>query len=101
MEFNFGHWDGKAWSEIPKAELDAWCIDFTHYAPGGAETVEQWFNRVAWWLIKQGLTEQETIERNIPFPTALLVVGHAGWINAARLWLVSRYPYRPKTGQRL
>jgi len=78
IEFNFGAWDGLPWEAIDYAEMDDWCADFANYAPGGKENLQQLFSRVENWLkAHQGQNP--------------LVVGHAGWINAARL-LCSKQP---------
>lgn len=71
-EVDFGHWDGRPWCDIPLAELDAWCADFARHAPGGGESLERLFARVGHWLGTRP-------------PGPVLAVGHAGWINAARL----------------
>ncbi|GAA3713751.1 hypothetical protein GCM10022421_21300 [Oceanisphaera sediminis] len=76
-EVNFGHWDGRPWQQIPRAEIDAWCERFADHAPGGGENLHQLFARVEGWLA--------TLE-NQP----QLAVGHAGWINAARLLAAGR-----------
>jgi len=72
IEFNFGAWDGLPWELINRHEMDTWCSDFADYAPGGAENLKQLFSRVESWLSR---TTSET----------RLVIGHAGWINAARI----------------
>lgn len=85
-ELNFGDWDGKPWQHIAKQDIDAWCDDFAHYAPGGGESVQQLFARVALWLNQQRLNQQclnQQDEQSANSP--LLAVGHAGWINAATL----------------
>jgi alpha-ribazole phosphatase len=36
LEINFGDWEGLAWDEIPRRELDAWAAaPFEHVPPGG------------------------------------------------------------------
>jgi alpha-ribazole phosphatase len=75
-ELDFGTWDGRAWTDIPQAGVDAWCADFLHHAPGRGESVQRLFDRVAGWA---------------PPPGAALVVGHAGWM-LARRWLSSGQP---------
>lgn len=72
IEFNFGAWDGLPWEQISRNEMDAWIANFAHFTPGGAENLQQLFNRVEVWL-------------NQPTSQPRLVVGHAGWINAARM----------------
>lgn len=37
-EMNFGAWEGRAWDDIPRAEIDAWAADVAHYAPPGGES---------------------------------------------------------------
>ena len=37
-EMNFGAWEGQAWDDIPRAELDAWAADVAGYAPPGGES---------------------------------------------------------------
>lgn len=70
LEFNFGTWDGLPWEQIDCQEIDTWCNNFAEFAPGGTENLKQLFNRVEEWL-------------NLPANQPRLVVGHAGWINAA------------------
>lgn len=47
MEMDFGAWEGRAWAELPRAELDAWAADFLHARPHGGETVAELAARVA------------------------------------------------------
>ncbi|NJD24519.1 MAG: alpha-ribazole phosphatase family protein [Betaproteobacteria bacterium] len=37
-EMDFGNWEGMAWDDIPRAELDAWAADVAGYAPPGGES---------------------------------------------------------------
>ena len=39
QEMDFGAWEGRAWSDIPAAELDEWAADFLHARPHGGESV--------------------------------------------------------------
>ncbi|WP_375057937.1 histidine phosphatase family protein [Zobellella sp. DQSA1] len=71
-EADFGRWDGCPWPQIDRAEIDAWCADFATYAPGGGESLTTLFARVEEWLAR------------LP-ADPVLAVGHAGWINVARL----------------
>ena len=70
-EFDFGTWDGRRWDAIPRAELDAWCADFAHYAPGGGDTLAAFLERV------------RALRADPPAP---LLVTHGGWLSALR-WL--------------
>lgn len=38
VEMNFGDWEGRAWDDIPRGELDAWAADVAGYAPPGGES---------------------------------------------------------------
>ncbi len=76
LEMDFGRWDGLAWSQIPSAEVDAWCGAFLNHRPGGGESLHEVFARVAAWQA----------------PAApLVIVAHAGWM-LARRWLASGQP---------
>ncbi len=47
VEMNFGRWEGRAWDDLPRAELEAWTADFAHYRAGGSgESVTQVMERV-------------------------------------------------------
>ncbi|QHQ33968.1 histidine phosphatase family protein [Algicella marina] len=45
-EMNFGTWENRRWSEVPRAELDQWAADFLHARPHGGESVAQMQARV-------------------------------------------------------
>jgi alpha-ribazole phosphatase len=72
-ELDFGRWDGLDWSAVPKQEIDAWCADFEHHAPGGGEAVHALLQRV------RGFN---------PGP-ARIIVTHGGWLSAA-IWFDRR-----------
>ena len=38
-EMDFGAWELRPWSDIPRCDVDAWTADLLHYRPGGAENV--------------------------------------------------------------
>ena len=46
-ELDFGAWENRLWSEVPRDDLDDWAADPMGYAPGGGETVEALTERVA------------------------------------------------------
>lgn len=46
-EMNFGAWEMRAWSDIPRVEVDAWAADPALYRPGGGENVLDVALRVA------------------------------------------------------
>ena len=72
-ELNFGAWENRPWVHITKQQIDDWCNNFAHFAPDNGESLQQLFTRIEGWL-----TAQMT---NMP----ILAVGHAGWINAAKM----------------
>lgn len=72
-EIDFGAWDGLTWDEIGEAAVAAWCADFARCADHGGESVAMLFDRCAGWLA------------DARGSSTRCVVGHAGWINAARL----------------
>lgn len=49
-EMDFGAWEDRLWSAIPRAEIDAWAADPLGYRCGGGETVTDVLARVrrAW-----------------------------------------------------
>ncbi len=71
-ELDFGRWDGLPWSRIAPQEVAQWEADFLHHCPGGSESLAGLMLRVRGFLQ----------ERAVP-GGALLVVGHAGWMQAA------------------
>lgn len=85
-ELDFGAWDGRPWHEIPQTEIDAWVSAFSAYRPGGGESLNDLFARLR-------------------SPGCALLVGHAGWITAARLGSppesASAWPRPPRYGERV
>ncbi|MBB2485077.1 histidine phosphatase family protein [Mitsuaria sp. WAJ17] len=77
-EMDFGAWDGRPWSDIPKAEIDAWVADFLHFTPAGGESLQALLDRVAACAL----------------PPDALVVSHGGWM-LARRWLHEQAALRP------
>lgn len=71
-EMDFGAWEGRAWDDIPRAELDAWAADFLHARPHGGESVAQLQARTRLALAEHGAR-----------PGLHLIVTHAGVIKAA------------------
>ena len=78
IEVDFGCWDGQAWDAIGAAAVDTWCRDFAQHRPGGGETLVALLARCAAFIADaHGDPAAESF---------VCVVGHAGWISAAR-WL--------------
>lgn len=49
-EMDFGEWEGRPWSALPRAEIDAWAADTVRYRVPGGESVADMLGRVrrAW-----------------------------------------------------
>lgn len=92
-ELDFGAWDGRPWRDIARADIDAWCADFTHHAPGGGEPLQRLLARAAAWVPGE----------------ARVLVTHGGWM-LARRWVQARpqggeptaggWPAPPRYGER-
>lgn len=91
LELDFGAWEGRRWSDIGTAALDAWTADFLHHRLGGGESLAALLARCAAW----------------PGANAL-VVSHGGWM-LARRWAAerpgeaptaARWPTPPRYGER-
>lgn len=46
MEKHFGAWEGRAWDDIERGEIDAWAADILGYTPPGGESAQQLMRRV-------------------------------------------------------
>ncbi len=76
LEMDFGAWDGQRWATLPQPAVDAWCDEFLTHRPGGGESLQTLFERVAAWQ---------------PPAAAQVLVGHAGWM-LTRRWLAEGRP---------
>lgn len=72
LEMHFGDWEGKAWNEIARSEIDAWSEDVQHYTPPNGESAQQMMQRVQ--LILQELAQ-------LP-QQHIAIVAHGGSIRA-------------------
>lgn len=72
MEINFGDWEGRAWNNIARSEIEAWGADILHYTPPNGESAQKMMMRVQNML--QGLTQ-------LP-QQHIAVVAHGGSIRA-------------------
>ncbi|WP_299134693.1 histidine phosphatase family protein [uncultured Amaricoccus sp.] len=72
IEFDFGAWEGRRWTDLPRNELDAWAADFRNARPHGGESVAMLAARV-----EAALAEAPAGE------PPLLWVTHAGVARAA------------------
>lgn len=75
-EMDFGCWDGLAWEQVPREEIDAWCAAFEQHRPGGGENLRELLQRAKAW--------------RPPF-APIAVVSHGGWM-LARRWAASGAP---------
>ena len=72
-EMDFGHWEGVAWADIPRAAVDAWTADFAQHRFGGHESASEVLARVAcaWdardvathtlWIAHSGVAQAATL----------------------------------------
>ena len=89
-EMDFGRWEGRAWDDIDRAELQEWTDDFACYAAGrDGESVSGFMSRVASVfdeLIRGALTPALSLgERENEREDEVLWITHAGVIRAAQL----------------
>ena len=73
-EMDFGCWEGRPWSDIPKAAIDQWTAQFGHWKFGGRESVDDLMARV-------GAAWRQTVGSGAP----TLWISHAGVARAASL----------------
>ena len=72
MEKHFGAWEGKAWDDIARQDLDAWAAAVMGYAPPGGESAQQLLERVQdFWHELSQLPQHD-----------IAVVAHGGSIRA-------------------
>ncbi|MHA3915535.1 alpha-ribazole phosphatase family protein [Halovulum sp. GXIMD14793] len=71
IEMDFGAWEGQAWSDLPRPELDEWAADFLDARPHGGESVRQMRERA------QPVLDTLRVE------TGVLAVTHAGILKVA------------------
>ena len=72
LEKHFGAWEGKAWDDIDRREIDAWADNFMGYAAQGGESAQQVMQRVQNLLSEVAQLPQKNIA----------LVAHAGSIRA-------------------
>jgi alpha-ribazole phosphatase len=74
-EMDFGHFEGQAWAEIPKAAIDAWTADFGNHRFGGKESANDVLARA-----NTALVHSRALGAN-----HVLWITHAGVIRAVEL----------------
>ena len=91
QEMDFGQWEGCAWRDIPRAELEAWTDDFAHYQAGhDGESVTAFMARVGAAFDGltpplQTLTPALSPRAREPEKSGVLWITHAGVIRAVEL----------------
>jgi alpha-ribazole phosphatase len=72
-EMDFGSWEGRAWDQVPRDQLDAWAKDVWHYRPGGVESAAMVAARWQRWVKRMRSSGDD----------AVVAVTHAGVIRVA------------------
>lgn len=72
MEKHSGSWEGVAWDEIARDEIDAWADDVMDYAPNGGESANRLMRRTGDFLLDLAQLPQKHIA----------LVAHGGSIRA-------------------
>ena len=72
MEMHFGDWEGRAWNDIARSEIDAWAADTLNYAAPNGESAQQMMQRVRGVLFDVAQLPQSSIA----------LVAHGGSIRA-------------------
>jgi alpha-ribazole phosphatase len=70
---DFGVWQGKPWSAVPRSELDAWAADVWGYRPGGGEGAQRVAQRWRRWSTRIQARDAAIVA----------AVTHAGFIRVA------------------
>ena len=71
-ELDFGDWEGRMWSELPRHETERWSGDIVHYAPPNGENFMTMWGRVAQFY-------QAILDAACADSVARIgIVGHAG-----------------------
>lgn len=82
-ELSFGDWEGKRWSDIPRALSDTWTSDTWNFAPPKGESEHQLWQRVS--RVAAELLELQGASR-------VAVVSHGGPLRHLRCLLVGALP---------
>lgn len=71
-EMHFGAWEGRPWTDIPRAELDHWAADWVERAPPGGESLRLLAERASRAIARLAAENKRP----------LVVITHAGVIRA-------------------
>ncbi len=76
-EYNFGDWEMRPWSDIPREALDAWMADFVNLAPHNGDSFQAVYDRAgAFWREKVIPLAGAETEKTV------YIVSHGGVIRA-------------------
>ncbi len=90
-ELDFGSWENRAWSHIPRADIDAWTADFAHHQPGGGEALTDMMARVQAALA-------EAAQQALHQDGDVLWITHAGVVRCVQ-WLQQQGDVAPLSHQ--
>ncbi len=86
IEMDFGDWENRQWTDLPRDEIDAWAADTGGYIPPNGESVNAMAARVLdWW-------GQVTVEE-----TPLVVVAHGGPLRIIAAHITGSTPAKSMT----
>lgn len=71
-ELDFGAWEGRAWSALPRDQTERWTADIVHYAPPGGE------NFMALWMRVTEFYQAILDAAHSGSAGRIAIVGHAG-----------------------
>ncbi|RFO98708.1 phosphoglycerate kinase [Rhodoferax lacus] len=93
-EMDFGLWEGVAWTDIPRAAIDAWTADFAQHRFGGQESANEVLERVASaWDALHALHDTLWIAHSGIAQAATLLHQGMRHISRAEDWPLSKLPY--------
>ncbi len=80
QEMHFGQWEGYAWKNIAKVDIDAWISDFGRYQFGGVESCQDVLTRVI-------AAYQDSVRLSRLHHADVVWITHAGVIRALQYYL--------------
>lgn len=80
QEMAFGQWEGRAWGDIGREEIDAWSQDLYDTAPGGGECLMSMLHRVKEALMESWHTDSEDGARDVVWITHAGVIRCVHWL---------------------
>ena len=80
QEMHFGAWEGQAWNDIARTDVDAWAHDLFHTAPGGGESLSAMLARVRSALLDSWQHDSALGTRDVVWVTHAGVVRCVQWL---------------------